>query len=177
MTNEKTENGVMEAFSFRKGVVKISGRWVRFGPALEGAIKGLSVGDRVSYTVEDGFLKNIQKEQKEQPQAVSPRPAASAAPAKAQAPAPAPAEGKHQSSPFEDRNQSIERQVALKAAVELAGLYGYKSTKECLDVAASFAAWIRSASPGDVELPPNGHMAANAAGKAAGTPPSSYLRS
>ena len=162
MTDEKTDGklqqGVMEAFSFRKGVVKVSGKWIRFGPALESAIKGLSVGDRVSYAVEDGTLKNIQKEQ---PQAASQKPTA--------ATPQAPVEGKHQSSGLEERNRSIERQVALKAAVELAGLYGYKSTRECLDVAATFAAWISAGSAGDIQLPPNGGHAA--AVRTAGTPP------
>ena len=147
MTNEKTEFGLMEAFSFRKGVVKISGKWIRFGPEAESAIKALSKGDSVNYVVENGNLKRIEKAQARQPAAV---PVAVAAPAKPQAANPA-------TLPFQDRNKSIERQVALKAAVELAGLYGYKSTKECLDVAASFANWIEGGSSGALQLPPNGH--------------------
>jgi hypothetical protein len=150
MTNEKTEYGLMEAFSFRKGVVKISGKWIRFGPEAESAIKALSMGDTVSYLVENGTLKRIEKTlQKPVPVAIA-APKAMAAPAKAQVNPANPS--------FQDRNRSIERQVALKAAVDLAGLYGYKSTKECLDTAASFAAWIED-------------------GSAAASPPSSYPRS
>ena len=155
MTEEKAQVGTMEAFSFRKGVVKIiprtsfsvsptaeqlkSGKWIRFSPEVEGSVRRLSVGDTVNYTVENGTLKAIEKAQTKQPAAP---PVAVAAPAKAQATLPA----------ADTRNRSIERQVALKAAVELAGLYGYKSTKECLDVAASFAAWIEAGNPGDVQF-------------------------
>jgi len=153
MANE-TQFGTMEAFSFRKGVVKISGKWIRFGPEAESAIKALSKGDSVSYVVEAGNLKRIQKVEAKQPTAA---PVTVAAPAKAQA-TPAQAKPENPANPsFQDRNKSIERQVALKAAVELAGLYGYKSTKECLDVAASFAAWIEAGNPGDIQFPPNGH--------------------
>ncbi len=147
MTNENS--GIMEAFSFRKGVVKISGRWIRFGPEAESAVKALSKGDCVSYVVENGNLKRIEKSQQK------PTPAVVTAPVKAQTSA---NPGNPANPSFQDRNKSIERQVALKAAVELAGLYGYKSTKECLDVAASFAAWIEAGSSGDVQF--NGSAAA-----------------
>jgi len=131
MENETTQYGLMEAFSFRKSVVKISGQWVRFGKDTEDAIRLLSVGDRVAYVVEGRTLKRIEKAQAAPtPQPAPPRPA----PAQ-QAPAQA----------TDGRNRSIERQVALKAAVELAELYKYGSTRECLDVAATFAAWIQTA--------------------------------
>ena len=159
MTEEK-QNGIMEAFSFRKGVVKVSGRWIRFGLETESAVKALLKGDSVSYVQENGNLKRIEKAQAKQPTAA---PAAVAASAKTQSAAATPT-----NSSFQDRNKSIERQVALKAAVELAGLYGYKSTKECLDVAASFAAWIEAGSPGDVLF--NGSAAA---GRTANPSPSS----
>jgi len=129
MADVKTQSGVMEAFSFRKGVVKISGQWIRFGKELEGSIRGLSVGDSVSYVVEDRNLKRIEKVQ---PQAAGPKPA-TAMPAAPTA---------------DSRNRSIERQVALKAAVELADLFGYKTTNQCLDVAASFADWIGASGAG-----------------------------
>jgi hypothetical protein len=136
---EETKNGIAEAFSFRKGVVKISGQWIRFGKEMENSIKGISVGDSVSYTVEGRNLKRIEK-LLDQP--ASPKPAK-----------PTPA------TPSSDsRNRSIERQVALKAAVELAELYGYSSTKECLDVAASFAAWIEDNSSDSADSRPESFL-------------------
>jgi len=142
----------MEAFSFRKSVVKISGQWVRFGKDTEAAIRLLSVGDRVAYVVEGRTLRHIEKAQAgpspQRPQAppVVPRSApAQLVPAQA-------ADSRNRSiqgttarslSTELQRQFSIERQVALKAAVELAELYSYGSTKECLDVAATFAAWIQ----------------------------------
>lgn len=151
MTDEKMQYGTAEAFSFRKGVVKISGRWIRFGPEAVNSIRVLSVGDTVGYITGNGTLKSVQKSQAGQHAAASP---AATAPVKAQIAPPAPATGRNPA--FEDRNRSIERQVALKAAVELAERYGYRSTKECLDVAATFAAWIESGRPEDVQLPQKG---------------------
>ena len=161
--SEETKVGTMEAFSFRKGVVKISGRWIRFGPEAEGIIRGLSVGDAVNYLAVNGVLKRIEKAQAT-PRAAAPAAAAQPkAPVKAQEAVLVPTTGKTEiqtryckSYSFDDRNRSIERQVALKAAVELAGLYGYRSTKECLDVAATFAAWIEADYTVDVNLPHGG---------------------
>jgi hypothetical protein len=126
MENKNTQFGQMEAFSFRKAVVKISGTWIRFEKDTEGAIRMLSVGDKVAYKVENRQLKRIEKQ--------LPKPPAETAQPKEQ-----PAQ-----NTTDTRNRSIERQVALKAAVELAGLYGYGSTKEYLDVAESFADWIEN---------------------------------
>jgi hypothetical protein len=166
MSEEKMQYGLMEAFSFRKGVVRISGRWIRFGPEAENYIRGLSIGDAVGYLVgANGSLKWIEPGKAGQRAAASIAVAATVkAPVKAQAVPPAPAAATPRPAvlpmprmpTFEDRNRSIERQVALKAAVELAGLYGYKSTRECLDVAASFAAWIEADPVVDVQLPRNG---------------------
>jgi hypothetical protein len=166
MTNEKTDGklleGVAEAFSFRKGVVKISGRWFRFGPEVESTVRGLTIGETVSYLAVDGTLKRVETTLATSGAAVQPK-----ASIKAQAAPPAQAGDKAarpenpvlhppRTGPFEDRNRSIERQVALKAAVELAGLYGYKSTRECLDVAATFAAWIEADYAVDLNLPQRG---------------------
>lgn len=150
MNDEKTQNETMEAFSFRKGVVKISGKWIRFGSELENLIKRLSVGDEVDYIAEGGTLKWIEKKTAKQ-----------AVPALGvvRAPIKAPTTASVPVPTTDTRNRSIERQVALKAAVELAGLYSYRSTKECLDVAASFAAWIE------------------AGGLVAASPPAAYLHS
>ena len=137
------KSGIMEAFSFRKGVVKVSGQWLRFGPEIVGTLRGLKVGDAVSYMVEDRTLKSIEKKQPEVVPAATPKPAM-------QPTAPKPT---FTGLGMDNRNRSIERQVALKAAVELAGLYGYKSTKECLDAAASFAEWIEAGSTGAQPTP------------------------
>jgi len=132
---EETKVGTVEAFSFRKGVVKIDGRWIRFGPELEGILRKLCVGNRVKYVAEDRNLKRIEQDQAKP---ATPKPAETTLPAlvvaKPQASPPV--------SPEDNRSRSIERQVALKAAVELAELFGYKTTNQCLDVAATFAAWI-----------------------------------
>ena len=138
MTDE-TKSGIAEAFSFRKGVVKISGQWIRFGKELENSIKGISVGDSVTYTVDGRNLKRIAKELEKQP-------------------APKPLQPILAAPSSDNRNRSIERQVALKAAVELAELYGYSSTKECLDVAASFAAWIDDTSPNPADSRPESFL-------------------
>jgi hypothetical protein len=172
MTNEKTDGnlqeGVAEAFSFRKGVVKISGRWLRFGPEVEATVRELTIGETVGYLAVNGVLKRVETTLGTQ-RAAAPGAAAAQpkAPIKAQA-APTAQAGDKVAKPenpvlrpprtatFEDRNRSIERQVALKAAVELAGLYGYRSTKECLDVAATFAAWIEADYAVDLNLPQRG---------------------
>lgn len=144
--------GVMEAFSFRKGVVKIDGQWLRFGPEAEGAIRELSVGDRVGYLVHGRSLKWVEKARQAAPKAAMQNVPAVAQKAANGSILPV-------SGASDCRNRSIERQTALKAAVELAQLLGYKSTDQCLDVAATFAAWIETGGA--------------AAGQAAGFPPSS----
>lgn len=153
----------MEAFSFRKSVVKIDGRWLGFGRELEGAIRDLSVGDRVGYMTEGRNLKRIQRMES------SVSPTASQLKIEKQQPprVPVVASGAETMpaipATMDNRNRSIERQVALKAAVELAELFGYKTTNQCLDVAANFAAWIE------------GSVTTAAAGKAAASEPTAYL--
>lgn len=143
--------GTAEAFSFQKGVVKIDGQWLRFGPEAEPHLRELSFGERVGYIAEGRKLVWIEKAQK--PQAApqqQPVPAPTQPAPKGTAPA---ASGLTAAQVLDNRNKSIERQVALKAAVELAGFYGYGTTKECLNVAATFAAWIDGESAEDVRFP------------------------
>ena len=165
MTEEKMKYGTAEAFSFQKGVVKIDGQWLRFGPEVEAYVRELSFGDKVGYIAEGRkllWIEKAQKPQTAQQQQPTPAPAPKPAPVPAQATAAAQAAAKGTASApsgltaaqvLDNRNKSIERQVALKAAVELAGFYGYGTTKECLDVAATFAAWIEGESGEDVRFP------------------------
>ena len=122
MTNENY--GLVEAFSFKKGVVKIDGHWFHFGREAEEVLRELKVGDPVAYVYEDKTLQRIKK--------ADPKPA----------PKPTPVTPPTPTMSVDSRNKSIERQVALKAAVELADLYQYPNPEACLNVAAIFAAWI-----------------------------------
>ncbi len=134
MTNENMQYGVVEAFSFRKGVVKIDGQWIHFSREAEETLRELKVGDSVGYISEN---KNLQWVEKSDVKV---------------APKPKPSTPTTSTAAVETRNRNIERQVALKAAVELAELYKYGSTGDCLNVAASFAAWIENGSSENVQL-------------------------
>ncbi|MFH1261494.1 MAG: hypothetical protein ABII39_06125 [Candidatus Micrarchaeota archaeon] len=157
MNDEKIRKGTVEAFSFRKSVVKLDGSWFHFSREVEGTLRELKTGEKVNYIVENRNLQWIQKTKfSSSPTAeqlkierAGAKPAQQAGPTvikPAQQAQPTPATG-------DSRNRSIERQVALKAAVELAELYGYKNIGECLDVAASFAAWIEAGNAGSLALP------------------------
>ncbi|MBU0590828.1 hypothetical protein KKF81_06040 [Candidatus Micrarchaeota archaeon] len=153
MNDEKIRKGTVEAFSFRKSVVKLDGSWFHFSREVEGTLRELKTGEKVNYIVENRNLQWIQKTK------FSSSPTAEQLKIEGAKPVQQPKQtaAVQLSKPVQtatagdSRNRSIERQVALKAAVELAELYGYKSINECLDVAASFAAWIDST--GSVQLP------------------------
>ncbi|MBU0733928.1 MAG: hypothetical protein KKG10_07235, partial [Proteobacteria bacterium] len=155
MNDEKIRNGTVEAFSFRKSVVKIDGHWFNFGREVEGTLRELKTGETVNYTVENRNLQWIQKTSfSSSPTAEQLKIEKTNAKPVQQPNGPATVrtvQSVQTATAGDSRNRSIERQVALKAAVELAELYGYKSINECLDVAASFAAWIDST--GSVQLP------------------------
>ncbi len=58
---EQISHGIIETFSFRKGVIRISGKWLWFCPAVVRYMRGISWGDEVDYIEKDRLLKWIRK--------------------------------------------------------------------------------------------------------------------
>lgn len=61
MSEQNLFRGTIEAFSSRKGLLRINGEWLWFDPLLEPYEEMPSIGDTVMYVEEDRLVKWLQK--------------------------------------------------------------------------------------------------------------------